>query len=67
MRVLLVPLLLSYVRTVLGLPYLKDAIRTVAFARILGKDAVPESGSADFWFQMVISAILVLAGGVFAG
>ena len=67
MRILLVPLLLSYARTVLGLPFIRDAIRTVVFASIPRNDGVPEFGSADFWFHMVISVFLVLAGGVFSG
>lgn len=66
MRILLAPLLLSYVRTVLGVPFVKDAIRTVIFATTVGDDT-PEYGSAEFWYHIVISIFLVLAGGVFAG
>jgi hypothetical protein len=67
MRVLLVPLLLSYARTVLGLPFIRDAIQSVVFASIPRNDGVPEAGSAEFWFHIVISIFLVLAGGVFSG
>lgn len=67
MRILLVPLLLSYARTVLGVPFVRDAIRTVVFTSIPRNDGVPKPGSAEFWFHMVISVFLVLAGGVFSG
>ena len=67
MRFLLAPLLLSYSRTVLGVPFVRDAIRNVVFASIPRNDGVPEPGSAEFWFHMVISVFLVLAGGVFSG
>ena len=68
MRILLTPLLLSCVRGVLGVPFFKDAIRAVAFATSSKKKPdVPEPGSAEFWFHIVISMFLVLAGGVFAG
>ena len=66
MRSLLIPLLLSYVRTVLGVPFVKDAIRAVVFATARDDDT-PEFGSAEFWYHIVISIFLVLAGGVFAG
>ena len=64
MRILLAPLLFSYIRTVLGVPFVKDAIRTVVSA---ARPKAPPPGSADFWFHIVISIFLVLAGGVFAG
>jgi len=66
MRSLLIPLLLSYVRTVLGVPFVKDAIRAVVFATTRDDDT-PKPGSAEFWYHIVISVFLVLAGGVFAG
>lgn len=66
MRLLLTPLLLSYVRTAVGVPFVKDAIRAVVFATTKD-DATPEFGSAEFWYHIVISIFLVLAGGVFAG
>jgi hypothetical protein len=64
MRILLAPLLFSYIRTVLGVPFVKDAIRTVVSA---ARPKAPPPDSADFWFHIVISIFLVLAGGVFAG
>jgi hypothetical protein len=67
MRILLAPLLSSYVRTVLGVPFVKDAINAVVHRSIPRNDGVPEPGSAEFSFHMVISVFLVLAGGVFAG
>ena len=66
MRILLAPLLLSYVRIVHGVPFIRDAIRTIAFATTLDDDT-PEFGSAEFWYHIVISIFLVLAGGAFAG
>ena len=66
MRFLLTPLLLSYARTVLGVPFVKDAIKVVIFATTRDDDT-PEVGSAEFWYHIVISIFLVLAGGVFAG
>jgi hypothetical protein len=50
---------------VLGVPFIKDAIRTVVFATKRDADT-PEPGS-EFWYHIVISIFLVLAGGVFAG
>jgi len=67
MRILLAPLLLSYVRVVLGVPFVKDAIRTVVSAVAKHPKNVPETGSADWWYHIVVSVFLVLAGGVFAG
>ena len=67
MRVLLVPFLLSYARTVLGVPFVRDALRTVVSARIPRHDGIPELGSSGFWFHIVISVFLVLAGGLFSG
>lgn len=67
MRVLLVPLFLPYVRTVLGVPLVRDTIKAMVSKRIPRNDGVPEFGSADFWFHIVVSIFLVLAGGVFAG
>ena len=67
MRILLAPLLLSYVRTVLGVPFVKDAIRAVISSTTRMDDDTPEPGSPEFWFHLVISMFLVLAGGVFAG
>lgn len=66
MRFLLTPLLLSYVRTVVGIPFVRDAIRAVVFSTTMDDDT-PELGSAEFWYHIVISIFLVLAGGVFAG
>lgn len=67
MRILLVPLLLSYIQTALGVPFVRDAIRAAVSASIPRNDGVPEPGSAEFWFHMVISVFLVLAGGVLSG
>ncbi|KAF9644689.1 DUF21-domain-containing protein [Thelephora ganbajun] len=67
MRILLAPLLLSYVWTALGIPLIRDAIRAVTSAATLVDDDTPEPGSAEFWYHLVISVVLVLAGGVFAG
>jgi len=66
MRFPLAPLLLLYVRTVAGVPFVRDAIRAVVFATTMD-DNTPELGSAEFWYHIVISIFLVLAGGVFAG
>ena len=67
MRILLAPLLLSYVRAALGVPFVKDAIRAAVFATTVVDDGPPEFGSAEFWYHIVVSILLVLAGGVFAG
>ena len=68
MRIILTSLLLSYIRGALGVPFVRDAIRAVVSATTLKKKIeVPEPGSAEFWFHIVISIFLVLAGGVFAG
>ena len=50
------------------MPFVRDAIRAAVSATTLKKKIeVPEPFSAEFWFHMVISIFLVLAGGVFAG
>jgi len=68
MRIILTSLLLSYIRGALGVPFVRDAIRAVVSATTLKKKIeVPEPGSTEFWFHIVISILLVLAGGVFAG
>ncbi|KAF9779788.1 hypothetical protein BJ322DRAFT_340683 [Thelephora terrestris] len=67
MRILLFPLLLSCVRSVLGVPFVRDTIRAVVFKTTPRNDGVPEPGSAEFWFHMLVSVFLVLAGGVFSG
>jgi len=68
MRIILASLLLSYIRGALGVPFVRDAIRAAVSATTRKKKMeVPEPGSAEFWFHMVISIFLVLAGGVFAG
>jgi len=68
MRIIFTSLLLSYVRGALGVPFVRDAIRAAVSATMLKKKhETPEPGSTEFWFHMVISIFLVLAGGVFAG
>ena len=70
MRILFTSLLLSYARTALGVPFVQDAIRAAIYTITLKKKKrpdVPEPGSDEFWFHLVISTFLVLFGGVFAG
>ena len=56
--VLLVPLALSF--TAYAFPASTDQL-----LRTLEKHEEP--GSPEFWYKIIVSAILVLAGGVFAG
>jgi len=56
------------VRNALGLPFIGDTIKAVVSATIRRDDSdTPEPGSADWWFHIIVSIFLVLAGGVFAG
>ena len=53
----------------MGVPFVRDAIRAAVSVTIQKKKGadIPEPGSAEFWYHIVISIFLVLAGGVFAG
>jgi hypothetical protein len=67
MYTLLVLLLVSYARTVLGVPFVRDVVGVVVSSSPPRNLGFPDPGSTEFWFHTVVSVLLVLAGGVFSG
>jgi hypothetical protein len=57
---------LYYVYNVSAIPFVGNVVKRVTAPSNL--DALGETqGSPEFWWKLIISVVLVLAGGVFAG